>query len=118
MCIWIFIKKLYWNYKITKEQAESSGLEKAGRKEYEASIASKLDISPSEIYVDIPSFSVLSDLKVKILRNDGEIELARNLSRLVSGLYEAQFDHWRCRVYGPSEIRKEIAKVSETVLGI
>ena len=51
-------------------------------------------------------------------KNDGEIELARNLSRLVSGLYEAQFDHWRCRVYGPSEIRKEIAKVSETVLGI
>ena len=103
---------------ITKAQAESSGLEKSGRKEYEASIASKLDISPSEIYVDIPSFSVLSDLKVKILRNDGEIELARNLSRLVSGLYEAQFDHWRCRVYGPSEIRQEIAKVSETVLGI
>ena len=103
---------------ITKEQAESSGIEKSGRKEYEASIASKLDISPSEIYVDIPSFSVLPGLKAKILKKEGQIELARNLSRLVSGLYEAQFDHWRCRVYGPSEIRKEIAKVSETVLGI
>ena len=103
---------------ITKEQAESSGLEKSDRNEYEASIASKLDISPSEIYVDIPSFSVLPGLKAKILKNDGEIELARNLSRLVSGLYEAQFDHWRCRVYGPSNMREEVAKVSETVLGI
>jgi len=103
---------------ITKEQAESSGLEKSGRSEYEASIASKLNISPSEIYVDIPPFSVLPGLKAKILKNDGEIELARNLSRLVSGLYEAQFDHWRCRVYGPSDMREEIAKVSETILGI
>ena len=103
---------------ITKEQAESSGLEKSNRSEYEVSIASKLDVSPSEIYVDIPSFSVLPGLKAKILKKDGEIELARNLSRLVSGLYEAQFDHWRCRVYGPSKIKEDIAKVSKTVLGV
>ena len=103
---------------ITKEQAESSGLDKVKREEYETSIASKLDISPSEIYVDIPSFSVLPGLKAKILRNNGEIELARNLSRLVSGLYEAQFDHWRCRVYGPSKIKEDLAKISANVLGI
>ena len=103
---------------MTKEQAESSGLEKASTKEYETSIASKLGISPSEIYVDFPSFSVVPGLKVKIIKNDGEIELARNLSRLVSGLYEAQFDHWRCRVYGPANMREEVAKISETVLGI
>lgn len=103
---------------ITKVQAESSGLDKSKREEYETSIASKLGISPSEIYVDIPSFSVLPGLKAKILRNNGEIELARNLSRLVSGLYEAQFDHWRCRVYGPSKIKEDLAKVSATVLGV
>ena len=103
---------------ITKEQAESSGLEKSRREEYESTIASKLGISPSEIYLDIPSFSVLPGLKAKILKSNGEIELARNLSRLVSGLYEAQFDHWRCRVYGPESVRKELEKVSETVLGV
>ena len=103
---------------ITKEQAESSGLDKSKRSEYEGSIASKLGIPSSEIYVDIPPFSVLPGLKAKILKNNGEIVLARNLSRLVSGLYEAQFDHWRCRVYGPSNLREELAKVSEAVLGI
>ncbi len=79
---------------ITKEQAESSGLDKSKRSEYEDLIASKLGIPSSEIYVDIPKFSVLPGLKAKILKNNGEIDLARNLSRLVSGLYEAQFDHW------------------------
>ena len=103
---------------ITKEQAESSGLDKSKRSEYEGSIASKLGIPSSEIYVDIPPFSVLPGLKAKILKNNGEIDLARNLSRLVSGLYEAQFDHWRCRVYGPSNLREELTKVSEAVLGV
>ena len=61
---------------------------------------------------------MLPGLKAKILKKDGEIELARNLSRLVSGLYEAQFDHWRCRVYSPSKIKEDVAKVSKTVLGV
>lgn len=103
---------------LTKEQAESSGLEKSKRGQYEAEIASKLGINASEIYVDIPPFSVVPGLKVKILKNDGNIDLARNLSRLVSGLYEAQFDYWRCRVYAPSKIRKEVALASQSVLGI
>ena len=40
------------------------------------------------------------------------------MSKIISGLYEAQFDHWRCRVYGPSKIRKELKEVSEKVLGV
>ena len=103
---------------ITKEQAESLGLDKSLRNEFETSIASKLGISSSEVYVDIPPFSVLPGLKAKILKNNGDIDLARNLSRLVSGLYEAQFDHWRCRVYGPSNLREELTKVSGAVFGI
>lgn len=103
---------------ITKEQAEISGLEKASVGAYESSLASKLKVSPSEIYVDIPSFTVLPGLKAKILKNNGEIELARKMSKLVSGLYEAQFDHWRCRVYGPPDIQDDLAKVSQSVLGI
>ena len=102
----------------SKEQVESSGLEKSKRGQYEADIASKLDISPSEIYVDIPPFSVVAGLKAKILKNDGNIDFARNLSRLVLSLYEAQFDHWRCRVYSPPNIRKEVASASQSVLGI
>ena len=85
---------------ITKEQAEVSGLEKSNRKEYEMSIADKLGVSQTEIYVDLPKFSVLPGLKTQILKEDGEVDLARNMSKIISGLYEAQFDHWRCRVYG------------------
>ena len=57
-------------------------------------------------------------LKTKILKNDGTISLAHNESKLVSGLYEAQFDHWRGSVYGPSELRDEILSISKTVLGV
>jgi HD superfamily phosphohydrolase len=103
---------------LTKVQVESSGLEKSKRGQYEVDIASKLGVSASEIYVDIPSLSVVPGLKVKILKNDGKIDLARNLSRLLLGLYEAQFDHWRCSVYGPPKIRKEVALASQSVLGI
>ena len=95
-----------------------SGLEKSKRGQYEADIASKLGVSASEIYVDIPSLPVVPGLKAKILKNDGNIDLARNLSRLLLGLYEAQFDHWRCSVYAPPRIRKEVASASQSVLGI
>ena len=103
---------------LTKEQAENSGLEKSKRSQYEADIASKLGVSASEIYVDIPPLPVVPGLKAKILKNDGNIDLARNLSRLLLGLYEAQFDHWRCSVYAPPRIRKEVASASQSVLGI
>ena len=44
--------------------------------------------------------------------------MARNLSRLVSGLYEAQFDHWRGRVYGPSGIEDKVSSEASKVLGL
>jgi len=103
---------------LTKEQVENSGLEKSKRDQYEADIASKLGVSASEIYVDIPPLPVVPGLKAKILKNDGNIDLARNLSRLLLGLYEAQFDHWRCSVYAPPRIRKEVASASQSVLGV
>ena len=103
---------------LTKEQVENSGLEKSKRDQYEADIASKLGVSASEIYVDIPPLPVVPCLKAKILKNDGNIDLARNLSRLLLGLYEAQFDHWRCSVYAPPRIRKEVASASQSVLGV
>jgi HD superfamily phosphohydrolase len=103
---------------ITKEQTELSGLKKSKKKSYEASIASKLEIDNSEIYVDIPPFSVMPGLKTKILKNNGDISHARDESKLVSSLYEAQFDHWRGSVYGPSKLRDEIVAVSKSVLGV
>ena len=66
----------------------------------------------------MPPFSVLPGLTTKILKEDGEVELARNMSKLISGLYEAQFDHWRGSIYGPSNIRKELSEASEVVLGL
>ena len=103
---------------ITKEQAESSGLHKSGREEYENSIASGVGVDSSEIYVDLPPLTVVPGLKVKILKDNGDIALARDLSKLVSGLYEAQFDHWRGRVYGPSEIRADLSSEASKVLGL
>ncbi len=90
----------------------------SSRDEYETAIATKVGLDKSEIYVDIPPSTVVPSMKVRILKNDGEIDLARNLSRLVSGLYEAQFDHWRGRVYGPSDKYDEIKSVSKQVLGL
>ena len=57
-------------------------------------------------------------LKVKILKDNDEIVLARDLSKLVSGLYEAQFDHWRGRVYGPAGISEELLSEASKVLGL
>ena len=102
----------------TKEESENSGLNDSSRDEYETAIATKVGLDKSEIYVDIPPSTVVPSMKVRILKKDGEIDLARNLSRLVSGLYEAQFDHWRGRVYGPSDNYDEIKSVSKQVLGL
>ena len=103
---------------ITKEQAENSGMNNDSREEYENSIAAKLGLDGSDIYVDLPPLSVVPGLKVKILKDDGEVVIARNLSRLVSGLYEAQFDHWRGRVYGPPEIGDKLSFEASKVLGL
>ena len=103
---------------ITKKQAEDSGLNRFSKEEYENSIAAKLGLDASDIYVDLPPLSVVPGLKVKILKDNDEVVLARNLSRLVSGLYEAQFDHWRGRVYGPSGIEDEVSSEASKVLGL
>ena len=103
---------------ITKKQAEDSGLNRSSKEEYENSIAAKLGLDASDIYVDLPPLSVVPGLKVKILKDNDEVVLARNLSRLVSGLYEAQFDHWRGRVYGPSGIEDEVSSEASKVLGL
>ena len=103
---------------ITKDQAEASGLNRSSKEEYENSIAAKLGLNASDIYVDLPPLSVVPGLTVKILKDNDEVVLARNHSRLISGLYEAQFDHWRGRVYGPSGIRDELSSESSKVLGL
>ena len=77
-----------------------------------------MGVDSSEIYVDFPPLTVVPGLKVKILKDNGDIVLARDLSKLVSGLYEAQFDHWRGRVYGPSEIRGALSSEASKVLGL
>ena len=103
---------------MTKEQVELSGLKKSQKADYEESISSELGIDSSEIYVDIPPFSVMPGLKTKILKSDGEITFARSDSRLISSLYEAQFDHWRGSVYGPYELKDKISAISKGVLGL
>ena len=77
-----------------------------------------MGLDASDIYVDLPPQSVVPGLKVKILKDNAEVVLARNLSRLVSGLYEAQFDHWRGRVYGPSGIEDKVLFEASKVLGL
>ncbi len=103
---------------ITKKQAEDSGLNRFSKEEYENSIAASLGLDSSDIYVDLPPLSVVPGLKVKILKDINEVVLARNLSKLVSGLYEAQFDHWRGRVYGPSGIEDKVSSEASKVLGL
>ena len=103
---------------ITKAQVEESGLKSSEKQIYEESIASKIGIDSSQIYVDLPSLKVAPSMKVKILKADGQVDFAHNLSRVVAGLYEAQFDHWRGRVYGPSNYSEEITKEASKILGL
>ena len=103
---------------ITKDQAESSGLNKAERSGYEERIASELGLDSADIYVDIPPLTVVPGLKAKIMKENGDVVLARDMSKLVSGLYEAQFDHWRGSVYGPAENRDVLSEASNKVLGL
>ena len=103
---------------ITKDQAESSGLNKSERLDYEERIASELGIDNSDIYVDIPPLTVVPGLKAKIMKENGKVALAREMSKLISGLYEAQFDHWRASVYGPADSRDALSVASSKVLGL
>ena len=94
------------------------GITKSDIETFEASIASKLDINSSEIFMDLPPLKVVPAMKVKILKEDGTLDYASNMSTITKSLYEAQFDHWRCRIYGPSRLSDQVSKIAERELGI
>ena len=103
---------------ITKDKTEEMGITKSDIEALETSIASKLDIDSSEIFMDLPPLKVVPAMKVKILKEDGTLDYASNMSTITKSLYEAQFDHWRCRIYGPSKLSDQVSKIAERELGI
>tara|TARA_B100000886_G_scaffold199690_1_gene137695 strand:+ start:706 stop:1878 length:1173 start_codon:yes stop_codon:yes gene_type:complete len=103
---------------ITKDKTEEMGISRADVEDLELSIAQKLDINSSEIFMDLPPFKVVPAMKVKILKEDGSLDYASNMSTITKSLYEAQFDHWRCRIYAPSKLSGEASKVASRELGI
>jgi hypothetical protein len=103
---------------ITKDETEEIGIRKSDVEDFESSIAAKLDLDVSEIYIDLPPLKVVPTMKVKILKEDGTLDYASNMSRITKSLYEAQFDHWRCRIYAPSKLYDEASKVAKQELGI
>ena len=50
--------------------------------------------------------------------SDGTLEYASNMSTITKSLYEAQFDHWRCRIYAPSKLSDQASEVARRELGI
>ena len=103
---------------ITKDKTEQIGIRTTDVEDFESSIAAKLDLDVSEIYIDLPPLKVVPTMKVKILKEDGTLDYASNMSRITKSLYEAQFDHWRCRIYAPSKLYGEALKVTKQELGI
>jgi len=103
---------------ITKDKTEEMGITKSDIEALETSIANKLDIDSSEIFMDLPPLKVVPAMKVKILKEDGTLDYASNMSTITKSLYEAQFDHWRCRIYGPSKLSDQVSKIAEQQLGI
>ena len=103
---------------ITKDKTEEMGITKSDIEALETSIANKLDIHSSEIFMDLPPLKVVPAMKVKILKEDGTLDYASNMSTITKSLYEAQFDHWRCRIYGPSKLSDQVSKIAEQELGI
>ena len=84
----------------------------------ESSIAGKLEIDSSEIFMDLPPLKVVPAMKVKILKEDGTLDYASNMSTITKSLYEAQFDHWRCRIYAPPDLSEAASKIAKQELGI
>ena len=103
---------------ITKDETEEMGITKSDIETLENSIAGKLEIESSEIFMDLPPLKVVPTMKVKILKEDGTLDYASNMSTITKSLYEAQFDHWRCRIYGPSKLSDQVSKIAERELGI
>ncbi len=103
---------------ITKDKTEEMGISKSDVKDLELSISQKLDIDPSEIFMDLPPLKVVPAMKVKILKEDGTLDYASNMSTITKSLYEAQFDHWRCRIYAPSKLSDKASEVASRELGI
>ena len=94
------------------------GITKSDVENLESSIAEKLDISNSEIFMDLPPLKVVSAMKVKIIKEDGSLDYASNMSTIIKNLYEAQFDHWRCRLYAPSKLSNKATTIAKRELGI
>ena len=103
---------------ITKDKTEEMGISKSDVEDLELSIAQKLNIDSSQIFMDLPPFKVVPAMKVKILKEDGTLEYASNMSTITKSLYEAQFDHWRCRIYAPSKLSVQATEVANRELGI
>ena len=103
---------------LTKDETEEMGISKSDIETLESSIAEKLDIEPSEIFMDMPPLKVVPAMKVKILKEDGTLDYASNMSTITKSLYEAQFDHWRCRIYAPPKMSKQASEVAKRELGI
>ncbi|MFL2940426.1 MAG: hypothetical protein BEU01_00445 [Marine Group III euryarchaeote CG-Epi4] len=103
---------------LTKDETEERGISKSDVETLESSIAEKLDIEPSEIFMDLPPFKVVPAMKVKILKEDGTLDYASNMSTITKSLYEAQFDHWRCRIYAPPKMSTQASEVAKRELGI
>ena len=94
------------------------GISKSDVEDLELSIAQKLNIDSSQIFMDLPPFKVVPAMKVKILKEDGTLDYASNMSTITKSLYEAQFDHWRCRIYAPSKLSVQATEVANRELGI
>ena len=103
---------------ITKDKTEEMGISKLDVEDLELSIAQKLDIDSSQIFMDLPPLKVVPAMKVKILKEDGNLDYASNMSTITKSLYEAQFDHWRCRIYAPSKLSDQASEVASRELGI
>ncbi len=103
---------------ITKDKTEELGITNADVADIELSIAQKLNIDSSEVFMDLPPLKVVPDMKVKILKEDGTLDYASNLSTITKNLYEAQFDHWRCRIYAPPKLSSQATEVANRELGI
>jgi len=103
---------------ITKDETENKGITKSDIEDLEISISSKLGIDSSKVFMDLPPLKVVPDMKVKILKEDGSLDYASNMSTITKSLYEAQFDHWRCRIYAPASLSEEASKITKRELGL
>ncbi|HEV8361069.1 MAG TPA: HD domain-containing protein [Candidatus Thermoplasmatota archaeon] len=87
------------------------------RAAFEQELAAQAGCDPRLVIVDLPDMPVVREVRALVVDPEGKAQPLSARSSLVASLPKAQLDHWRLRVFGPSEARGALARATRARLG-